>query len=91
VTFRYKAEIVGPGERPREYGLLAEEVVEVFPELVVYDEEGKPYTVRYDQLTPMLVNELQRLMGRLERQEAEIEVLRADIATAQRERWRERR
>ncbi len=78
VTFRYKQEVVGPGERLREYGLVAEEVAEVLPELVVYDEEGKPYTVRYDQLTPMLVNELQRLARRVERQQAEIAALREE-------------
>ncbi len=62
VTFRYREEFVGHGERPQEYGLVAE----VFPELVVYDQGGGPYTVRYEQLTPMLVNELQRLRAELE-------------------------
>jgi hypothetical protein len=76
VTFRYKEEMTGPGPRPREYGLVAEEVAQVLPELVVLDEDGRPYTVRYDQLTPMLVNELQRLRRELERHAAELDRLR---------------
>jgi hypothetical protein len=60
VTFRYKPEVQA-GERPLEYGLIAEEVAEVFPELVVFDEEGKPFTVKYHLLSSMLLNELQRL------------------------------
>jgi hypothetical protein len=57
VTFRYKPEVQG-GERPLEYGLIAEEVAEVFPDLVVYDEEGQPFTVKYHLLSSMLLNEL---------------------------------
>ncbi len=68
VQFRYKAEVQA-GERPIEYGLIAEEVAEVFPELVVYDAEGRPETVRYQVLVPLLLNELQRL----ERQVAELQ------------------
>ncbi len=67
VTFRYTEEAVGPGEpRPLEFGLIAEEVAEVYPELVVYDDRGEPYSLRYHLLAPMLLNEVQRLRRELE-------------------------
>lgn len=59
VVFQYKPE-AKKGPRPMEYGLIAEEVAEVFPHLVRYDDEGKPLTLRYDLLTPLLLNELQK-------------------------------
>lgn len=42
-------------------GLIAEEVAEVYPNLVVYDKEGLPQTVKYLDLIPMLLNEIQKL------------------------------
>lgn len=59
VVFRYRPE-AKKGPSPLEYGLIAEEVAEVFPHLVRYDPEGRPLTLRYDLLTPLLLNELQR-------------------------------
>ena len=59
VLFRYK-QAFADGEKPIQYGLIAEEVAEVFPELVVYDEEGRPETVKYHLLSTMLLNELQK-------------------------------
>lgn len=59
-----------------EYGLIAEEVARVFPDLVTYDEEGLPNSVRYHLLTTLLLNELQK-QGRLNREQAaELETLR---------------
>ena len=55
VTFRYKKEI-DPAGTPQ-FGLVAEEVEEVNPDLVVRDKEGKPYSVRYEQVNAMLLNE----------------------------------
>jgi uncharacterized coiled-coil protein SlyX len=55
VTFRYKKEI-DPSSTPQ-FGLVAEEVEKVNPDLVVRDKEGKPYSVRYDQVNAMLLNE----------------------------------
>jgi hypothetical protein len=55
VTFRYKQEI-DPNGTPQ-FGLVAEEVEKVNPDLVVRDKEGKPYSVRYDQVNAMLLNE----------------------------------
>ena len=60
VAFRYKAD-VQEGERPVQYGLIAEEVAEVFPELVIYNKDGQPETVAFHILSTLLLNELQRL------------------------------
>jgi hypothetical protein len=59
VKFHY-TEADASGERPVQYGLIAEEVAEVFPELVILDEEGKPETVAYHMLPALLLNELQK-------------------------------
>jgi hypothetical protein len=55
VAFRYKKDIDPAGTT--QFGLVAEDVEKVNPELVVLDKEGKPYTVRYDQVWNMLLNE----------------------------------
>jgi Chaperone of endosialidase len=55
VTFRYKKEIDPTGMH--QFGLVAEEVEKVDPDLVVRDQEGKPYTVRYEAVNAMLLNE----------------------------------
>ena len=55
VTFRYKKELDAGGAA--QFGLVAEEVEKVDPDLVVRDEAGKPYSVRYDQVNAMLLNE----------------------------------
>jgi trimeric autotransporter adhesin len=59
VSFYYRPEY-DEGERRLQYGLIAEDVAKVYPELVAYDKDGKPYSVRYQYLSVMLVNELQR-------------------------------
>jgi Chaperone of endosialidase len=55
VTFRYKREIDPQGMQ--QFGLVAEEVEKVNPDLVVRDRDGKPYTVRYEAVDAMLLNE----------------------------------
>jgi hypothetical protein len=55
VTFRYRKEIDPAGTS--QFGLVAEEVEKVNPDLVVRDKEGKAYSVRYDQVNAMLLNE----------------------------------
>jgi len=55
VTFRYKKEI--DRARTPEFGLVAEDVEKVNPDLVARDDEGKPYTVRYEAVNAMLLNE----------------------------------
>ena len=59
VTFLYKPEY-DKGQRTLQYGLIAEEVANVYPDLVAYDPDGEPYTVKYQYLTTMLLNEMQR-------------------------------
>src|SRR5882724_5423713 len=55
VTFRYKKDFDPTGTA--QFGLVAEDVAKVNPDLVVQDKEGKPYSVRYDQVNAMLLNE----------------------------------
>jgi len=55
VTFRYKKEIDPEGRS--QCGLVAEDVEKINPDLIVRDKEGKPYSVRYDQVNAMLLNE----------------------------------
>ena len=54
VTFRYKKDFYPTGTA--QFGLVAEDVAKVNPDLVVRDKEGKPYSVRYEQLNAMLLN-----------------------------------
>ena len=56
VTFRYRNDPEGI----RQYGLVAEEVARIYPELVSYGADGKVETVNYLTLTSMLLNELQK-------------------------------
>ncbi|HKD84236.1 MAG TPA: tail fiber domain-containing protein [Terriglobales bacterium] len=67
VTFLYKPEYAN-GERTLQYGLIAEEVAKVYPELVAYDNDGRPYSVRYQYLSTMLLNEVQKQNRRAEQQ-----------------------
>jgi hypothetical protein len=59
VTFRYRTPDAD-GHKSIQYGLIAEEVAEVFPELVVFNKDGQPDAVKYQVLTPMLLNEVQQ-------------------------------
>lgn len=65
VRFVYKPEH-DDGSRQVQFGLIAEEVAETFPELAVLDEDGRPSTVRYHVLTPLLLAEVQRLQHEIE-------------------------
>jgi Chaperone of endosialidase len=70
VTFHYKKEL--DPERTPQFGLVAEEVEKVNPDLVVRDKEGKPYTVRYDAVNAMLLNEFLKEHCKVEEQSASI-------------------
>jgi hypothetical protein len=74
VTFRYRKEI-DPNGTPQ-FGLVAEDVEKVNPDLVVRDKEGKPYSVRYDQVNTMLLNEFLKEHRKVEEQEATIAELK---------------
>ena len=75
VTFRYKKEI-DPKSIPQ-FGLVAEEVEKVNPDLVVRDKEGKPYTVRYDQVNAMLLNEFLKEHRTVQEQKATVAELKS--------------
>ena len=81
VSFRYKKEIDPAGKS--QFGLVAEEVEKVNPDLVVRDKEGKPYSVRYDQVNAMLVNEFLKAHSKMEQQEAIIAELKSTVAQQQ--------
>jgi hypothetical protein len=70
VTFRYRKEL-DPDGIPQ-FGLVAEEVEKIDPALVVRDADGKPYTVRYDAVNAMLLNEFLKEHRKNEEQEATI-------------------
>jgi len=78
VTFRYKTAL-DPKSIPQ-FGLVAEQVEKVNPDLVVRDGEGKPYTVRYEAVNAMLLNEFLKEHRKVEEQGAEIAELRAALA-----------
>jgi uncharacterized coiled-coil protein SlyX len=67
VTFRYKKEIDPAGTS--QFGLVAEDVEKVNPDLVVRDQEGNPYSVRYDQVNAMLLNEFLKEHRKVEEQD----------------------
>jgi Chaperone of endosialidase len=71
VAFKYKPEIDPTGLT--QYGLIAEEVAEVFPDLVTSDRDGQPEGVRYHLITPLLLNEVQKQRRTAEAQEKRIE------------------
>jgi len=71
VTFRYKKEI-DPDCTP-EFGLVAEQVEKVNPDLVARDADGKPYTVRYEAVNAMLLNEFLKEHRKNEEQQAIID------------------
>ncbi len=73
VTFRYKHEL-DPDAIPQ-FGLVAEQVEKVNPDLVARDEEGKPYTVRYEAVNAMLLNEFLKEHRKVEEMKKQIEVL----------------
>jgi hypothetical protein len=81
VTFHYKKEL-DPHRTPQ-FGLVAEEVEKVNPDLVVRDADGKPYTVRYEAVNAMLLNEFLKEHKKVERLEAKLAQQQKDFqATA---------
>lgn len=95
VVFKYKPEFDSSGLR--QYGLIAEEVAEVYPELVVYDEQGRPQAIRSQLFDGLFLSEIQKQHRKLEtqettisqqtklieRQQAEIDELRSEFAKIQ--------
>ena len=77
VTFHYKKEL-DPKAAPQ-FGLVAEEVAKINPDLVVTDNQGKPLTVRYDEVNAMLLNEFLKEHKKVEEQATKIERLEAAL------------
>jgi len=78
VTFRYKADSTGI----QQYGLIAEEVEKVYPELVIDDTDGKAETVAYQVLPAMLLNEVQK---QAREKNAQIAALRRQVASQEKQ------
>jgi len=77
VTFRYKHEL-DPASIPQ-FGLVAEQVEKVNPDLVAKDEQGKTYTVRYEAVNAMLLNEFLKEHQKVEKLEASLTRLEATV------------
>ena len=81
VTFQYNYD---KKSRPTpEFGLIAEEVAEVNPDLVVRDKNGEVMTVRYEQVNAMLLNEFLKEHHKVEEQQANIAELKSTVAQQQ--------
>ena len=80
VTFRYKEEF--DPQRIPQFGLVAEEVEKVNPDLVKRDHDGKLQTVRYDAVNAMLLNEFLKEHRKVDEQDATIIQQRKDFETA---------
>ncbi len=79
VTYHY-TQAHDDGSQPLEYGLIAEEVATVFPDLVVTDSDGQPLTVRYHLLASMLLDALQREHQSNAAQAARLDALESQVA-----------
>jgi hypothetical protein len=83
VTFRYKKDMDPSGSQ--QYGLIAEDVAKVNPDLVINDEDGKPATLRFLNIQAMLLNEFLKEHKKVGEQQASIADLKSTIALQQRE------
>src|SRR6184192_934041 len=83
VTFRYKKAIDANGTP--QFGLVAEQVAKVNPDLVVPDASGKPYTVRYEAVNAMLLNEFLKEHRTVQKQEMTISQLMSTVAQQQKD------
>jgi len=77
VTFKYNYDV----KNTPCFGLVAEDVAEVDRDLVVLDKEGRPKTVRYDQVNAMLLNEFLKEHKKVEEQQASISQLKGEMQT----------
>lgn len=80
VTFRYR-QPAEDGSKPLDYGLIAEEVANVYPDLVVRNRSGQIETLQYQKLTPMLINELQKQNARILAQNEQLKLQAKEIDT----------
>jgi uncharacterized coiled-coil protein SlyX len=80
VTFHYKDADTKKAENTPQFGLIAEDVAEVNPDLVVLDGDGEPLTVRYDAVNAMLLNEFLKEHKKVEEQQTNITQLNSKMA-----------
>jgi trimeric autotransporter adhesin len=83
VSFRYRKAIDPNGAQ--QLGLVAEDVEKVSPNLIIRDTEGKPFTVRYDQVNAMLLNEFLKEHRKVETQESRLNEQETIIARLQKQ------
>ncbi len=83
MVFRYK-KAFDPRALPQ-FGLVAEQVAKVDPDLVACDAEGKPFTVRYNEVNAMLLNEFLKEHRKVEDQSAKQQNLEATVAQQQKD------
>jgi Chaperone of endosialidase len=81
VTFRYKDDSAGT----LQYGLIAEEVARVYPELVIYGADGKAQSVAYHLLPAMLLNEMQKQIRENQRKLAQIAALQQRLVAQEKQ------
>jgi hypothetical protein len=87
VTYRYK-EPFADGTKPIQYGLIAEEVAEVYPDLVAHSADGQIETVKYQVLDSMLLNEVQRQQTEIRRLEQQVNEQHQQISEQQQQNQR---
>jgi septal ring factor EnvC (AmiA/AmiB activator) len=83
VTFHYKNGDTKKAEAIPQYGLIAEDVAAVNPDLTVPDKDGQVYSVRYDAINVMLLNEFLKEHKKVEEQQASIAELKSTVAQQQ--------
>jgi hypothetical protein len=83
VTFRYTRPF-DDGLKPVQYGLIAEEVTEVYPDLVAHSADGQIETVKYQVLDSMLLNEVQKQAEEIRELKARLAVMEKFLVTADR-------
>ena len=75
VSFHYKSD----SKRTPQFGLIAEEVAKVNPDLVVHDRNGEIYSVRYEAVNAMLLNEFLKARRQIDAQQRQIDALTAGL------------
>jgi hypothetical protein len=84
VTYHYKRDVggvTGDGPRALEYGLIAEEVAEVYPDAVAMMPNGDAQTVQYNKINAMLLNEVQKQHRKIEELTARLAALESLLTT----------
>ena len=81
VTFHYKNQDTKKAENTPQFGLIAEDVAQINSDLVVRDADGEPFTVRYDAVNAMLLNEFLKEHKKVEEQQINITQLNSKLAS----------